>query len=630
MPHIMPIKDLRNTNEISDICHMSDEPVFITKNGQGDLAVMSMECYEEMDRQLKIARADAIKSKDALASYMDSKKQPRTYDDTMFIDTFEHQYTWLGGFMRNVRRYANAPAMKDPATGRSWNYNELNGEANMLAHALRDDKVGKNDVVMTTLMNCPEFAFTYIGPRKIGAILNPANFKLSPGEMASLIDHNRPKVFIYSADVKDAAAKAVKMAKFPPLRAIMADNLQNVPLPEGHIAYEDYVKDRSTEDPVMDFTPHIYDEVLRLCTSGTTALPKNVPLNDINDVLSAHDVIMHYPLSPKDVCMNMTPWFHRGGCHCGGPGPSFYVGASVIVCRNFVPTQALRWVEEYGVTFLMGAPASLEMLARAQMKHPVDLSGLKGLVTMGAPFEKAACMKYLEVLTPNIFNGYGTTETFWNSFLRPFDLPENAGSAGGSCVDDEVRIVKVYEDHKAEPDEVIPTDGETAGEIIIWSPAKGTYSYYNNPEEEEKKFYKGWMYTGDLGTWDEKLYVSVCGRKDDMIVVAAENVYPTQVEEVLNSCPLVGDCMVTAVPDKVRGQAIAAYIIPKEGEEVTAKDLARFCADSRMLSEYKCPRWYKFVDSLPMTATGKKQHYVLKQMAAEDMEAGRLTKAMTI
>lgn len=629
MPQIMPIKDLRNTNEISDLCHSSDEPVFITKNGQGDLAVMSMETYEKLNKDLAVAKSDAAKSKDALASYMDSKKQPRTYDDTMFINTFEHQYTWLNGFLRNVRRYADNPAMKDPATDRTWTYKELNQEANKLAHALKDDGVGKNDVVMTCLMNCPEFAFTYVGPRKIGAILNPANFKLSPGEMAAIMDHNRPKVFIYSADVRDAAEKAVQMAKYPPKRAIMADNIGKKDLPKGHISYEDYVSERSVEDPVMDFTPHIYDEVLRLCTSGTTSLPKNVPLNDINDVLSAHDVIMHYPLSPKDVCMNMTPWFHRGGCHCGGPGPSFYVGCCVIVCRNFVPTQCLRWVEEYGVTFLMGAPASLEMLSRAQMKHPADLSRLKGLVTMGAPLEKEACKRYLEVLTPNVFNGYGTTETFWNSFLRPFDLPENAGSVGGSCVDDEVRVVKLYEDHKAEPDDLVETDGQTVGEVIIWCPAKTTYSYYNNPQEEENKFYKGWMYTGDLGTWDEKLYVTINGRKDDMIVVAAENVYPAQVEEVLNSCELVDDCMVTAVPDRVRGQSIAAYVIPKD-DTVTVKELAKYCADSRMLSEYKCPRWYRFVDSLPMTATGKKKHYVLKQMAAEDMEKGLLSKAMTI
>lgn len=549
----------------------------------------------------------------------------RTYNDQMFIDTFEHQYTWLNGFMRNVARYADRPAILDPATGRSWNYEELNKETNRLAHALRGDGVGKNDVVMTALTNSPEFAFTYVGPRKVGGILCSANFNLAAGEMALLIDHNRPKVFIYSATVKDMAEQAVKMAKFPPVKAVMADNLKGETVPEGHVSYEDYVAGQCEENPEIDFVPHIYDEVLRLCTSGTTALPKSAPLNDINDVLSAHDVIMHYPMNCFDVTMNMTPWFHRGGCHCGGPGPSFYVGACVIVCRAFNPKLSLDWVEKYGVTFLMGAPASLEMLARNQEKHAYDLSKLKGLVTMGAPFEKQACIRYLDILTPNIFNGYGTTETFWNSFLRPYDLPEYAGTVGGSCIDDDVRVVKVYDDRKAEPDDLVEMDNETVGEIIIWSPAKGTYSYYNNPEEEEKKFYKGWMYTGDLGIWGKNRYVTVNGRKDDMIVSSAENIYPTQIEEVLSGCEKVSDSIVTAVPDKLRGQAVVAYVVAKD-PTLTVDELAEFCHNSPMLSKYKRPRYYRIVEELPRTATGKKIHYMAKQQAEQDLKDGLLVR----
>lgn len=549
----------------------------------------------------------------------------RTYNDKMFIETFEHQYTWLNGFMRNVARYGERPAVIDPATKRQWNYLQLNQEANHLAHALRKSGVKKDDVVMTALTNSPEFAISYVGPRKIGAILCPANFNLAAGEMALLIDHNRPKVFIYSSQVRDMAVKALQMAKNKPVCAVMADNITNIEVPEGHMSYEAYTDAMPDTNPEMDFVPHIYDEVLRLCTSGTTALPKSAPLNDINDVLSAHDVIMHYPMNCHDVTMNMTPWFHRGGCHCGGPGPSFYVGASVVVSRAFNPKLNLQWVEKYGVTFLMGAPASLEMLARNQEKNPVDISSLRGLVTMGAPFEKSACMRYLEILTPNIFNGYGTTETFWNSFLRPYDLPEYAGTVGGSCIDDDVRVVKVYDDHKAEPDELVEMDNETVGEIIIWSPAKSTYSYYNNDEEAEKKFYKGWMYTGDLGIWGKNRYITVNGRKDDMIVSSAENIYPTQVEEVLNEFEKVSDSIVTSVPDALRGQAVVAYVVPKD-ESLTVAELVDFCKKSPMLSTYKRPRYYRIVDELPRTATGKKMHYVMKQQAVKDLEAGLLSR----
>ncbi|MDO4486469.1 MAG: AMP-binding protein [Bacillota bacterium] len=549
----------------------------------------------------------------------------RTYNDKMFVETFEREYTWLNGFMRNVRRYGGKDALLDPLTDRKWSYRELNIEANKLAHALRADGVGKNDVVMSVLVNCPEFCFSYIGPRKIGGIINLANFKLSSGELSLLINHNQPKVIIYAAEVSEMVVEAVGMAEHKPVSVVMADNLDNAQLPEGHIAYDDYVAGQPEDDPEMDFVPHIYDEVVRMCTSGTSALPKSVPLNDINEVLSAHDAIMHYPLNCKDVCMNMTPLFHRGGSHSGGTCPTFFVGAALVLMRSFSPRTTLQYLEKYGITFLTGSPASLEMLARIQEKTPFDLSKLKGLVTMGAPLEKAACKRFLEILTPNILNGYGTTETFWNSFLRPYDLPDYAGTVGGSCIDDEVRVVKVYDDRKAEPDDVVATDNETVGEIIISTPGKTTYSYYNNEAEEKNKYYKGWMYTGDLGYWDENLYVTVNGRKDDMIVCSAENIYPTQIEEVLNEHEKVSDSIVTSVPDKVRGQVVVAYVVPKD-ESLTIEELAHYCNEHPMLSTYKRPRWYRIVDSLPHTATGKKMHYVMKQQAAEDLAAGLLKR----
>ena len=549
----------------------------------------------------------------------------RTYDDAMFRDTFEHEYTWLNGFLRNVARYGDRLALTDPLTDRRWTYQELEAATNQLANALANDGVGKNDVITTALMTTPEFAFTYIGPRKIGAILNPANFNLAPGEFALLIDHNKPKVVIYSSQVRDMVIRALEMVHHQPTRVVMADNLDGVDLPEGHILYDDYVEEQSVLRPEMKVRPHIYDEVLRLGTSGTTSLPKSVPLNDINDVLTAHDVIMQYPMNCHDVTMNMTPWFHRGGCHCGGPGPAFYVGACVVVFRKFSPRTALEWTERYGVTFLMGAPATLEMLARTQSNNPVDLSRLKGLVTMGAPFEKEACMKYLATLTPNIFNGYGTTETFWNSFLRPYDLPEFAGSVGGSCIDDEVRLVKVYEDHKAEPDELVAFDNGEVGEVIIWSPAKCTYSYFENPEDTELKFYKGWMYTGDVGVWRENRYITIYGRKDDMVITSAENIYPSQVEEIMNGFDEVNDCMVCGIPDETRGQVMVAYVIPSD-DSVTIEDVAKRCKESPMLSAYKRPRYYRLVDSLPHTATGKKMHYLIRERAEGDKDSGLLRR----
>ena len=397
-------------------------------------------------------------------------------------------------------------------------------------------------------------------------------------------------------------------------------------LPEGHIRFSDFVRDYPDTEPVTDFVPYIYDEMMRLYTSGTTGKPKGVPLYNANEVLTCHDVMMHFPMNSTDATMNTTPWFHRGGIHSGGPAPTFFAGGKVVIMRSFQPQLALKNVQKYGVTFLIGAPSIMKMLVRQQEKFGADLSSLKGIVTMGAPFERTDCIRVQEVLTPNIFNGYGTTETFWNTFLRPYELPEMAGTAGRACTDDDVRVVKAYEDKFADPDDMVAMDEMEIGEVIIRTP-KSSYCYYNNDEEEKKKFHGGWMYTGDLATWDRNQFVTIASRKDDMIISSGENIYPTIVEEALNLHPKVHQTAVTGVPDKIRGEAVVAYVVP-EDDDLTVSDMVEFCLQSDHLSVYKRPRYYRFVNELPMTATGKLQHYLVKEMALSDMEAGRLKLAM--
>lgn len=533
-----------------------------------------------------------------------------TYDVSMFRETFETQYTYLNGFLRNVARFGDAPALHDPQSGRRWTYRQLNAQVNRLAHAMRQDGVGKNDVVMFALLNSPEFIFCYLAAHKVGAIACPVNYRQGAGEIALVIDDSRPKVFVYDAQFGTLSQDALALAEHKPDRVLVAGG-------QGDTSFDCYMDGQPETDPPIDFHPHIYDETTRLYTSGTTNRPKGVPINNINEVLSAHDVIMHFPLTPTDRTMNMTPWFHRGGIHSGGPCPTLYVGGEVVILRDFHPRTCLEYAERYGVTFLIGVPTILAMLARAQERTPVDLSALRGIVTMGAPFEKAACEKYMKLLTPNIFNGYGTTETFWNTFLRPYDLPEMSGSAGRACTDDDVRVVAVHPDGShAEPEEVVPHDNETPGEIIIRSPAKSAFCYYNNPEMTAQKFYKGWLYTGDMGTWDKNEFITICGRKDDMIVSAGENIYPTQIEAVLNEHPKVAESAVIGIPDRLRGEVVAAYIVPSD-DSLTVEEIKAYCVQSPMLSSYKWPRSYTLVKELPHTATGKLMHYKLRQQVLE-------------
>ena len=292
--------------------------------------------------------------------------------------------------------------------------------------------------------------------------------------------------------------------------------------------------------------------------------------------------------------------------------------------RTFNPKVCIDYIEKHKITFLTGVPSVLTLLATRQEKHPKRLESLKGIITMGSPLEKEACIRFQNILTPNIFNGYGTTESFWNTFLRPFDLPEMSGTAGRSCTDDEVRIVRVYDDKKAEPDDTVPTDNATEGEVIIKCPAKSTYCYANNEQATKDKFYKGWMYTGDIGTWDDRQFITIAGRKDDMIISKGENIYPARIEEVLNCHPKVSECIVTGVSDSTRGES-AAYVIPSD-ESLTVQELIDYCAQSPNLSKYQAPRYYRFVSELPHTATGKKQHYIIKKQAEEDLKNGLLLR----
>lgn len=336
--------------------------------------------------------------------------------------------------------------------------------------------------------------------------------------------------------------------------------------------------------------------------------------------------MIHFPFSSEDKSMNTTPWFHRGGLHSGGLTPTFYAGGCVTIMRKFDAALTLKYVEDYKLSFIIGVPAVLERLTEAQERNGRDLSTLHGIVTMGSPLERAACMRYQRVLTPRIFNGYGTTETFWNTFLRPNDLPEMAGTAGRACTDDDVRVVKVFEDRRAEPHEIVAKDNCEVGEVIIRSHAKSAYFYYNNEGETERKFHNGYLYTNDLGTWDENHFITIAGRKDDMIISQGENIYPTQIEEVLNSHPKVADSIVTAVPDKAHGEIVTAYIV-KADESLTVDELEEFCKNSPMISNYKRPRYYRFTATIPTNVTGKKLHYKIKEMAKNDLINGLLIRA---
>jgi acyl-CoA synthetase (AMP-forming)/AMP-acid ligase II len=541
------------------------------------------------------------------------------YDATAFREVFEQHFTYIAGVRRNSHRFAARPALHDPDSGRRWTYAELWADAGRVAAGLAGAGVRAGDVVVFQLYNGPEFALLWLAAQRLGAIASPINFRLSPGETAYVLDDSRPRAFVHDAGLGEMVRDALARAEHrPELLVVVGETAA----PEG-IAFDELLAS-GAQPPEPPAGATIYDESTRLYTSGTTGMPKGVSLNALVEVLSAHDVIMHFPLSPEDRTMNMTPWFHRGGLYSGGPNPVFYVGAEAVALRQFDPATVLDRVQEHGLTFLIGAPTNLALLSAEQQARPRDLSSLHGIVTMGAPLDRASCLRYQELLTARIFNGYGTTEAFWNTFLRPADLPDHAGSAGRACTDDDVAVVRVYEDRVADPADHVATDGSEVGEVIVRS-VKSGYAYVGQPDEQAARFRDGWLYIGDLATWDADEYVSIVGRKDDMIISGGENIHPTQVESVLNEHPAIADSAVVGVPDERWGELVVAYVV-RTDPGLDAAACEAHCVGHPMLAGFKRPRAYRFVDALPVTATGKKVHYQVREQARREAAAGVLER----
>ncbi len=323
----------------------------------------------------------------------------------------------------------------------------------------------------------------------------------------------------------------------------------------------------------------------------------------------------------------MTPWFHRGGLYCAGPNPSFYLGSTVVPMRTFDPELTLDWVERYRLTFLIGAPTNLAMLAGAQSANPRDLSSLRGIVTMGgAPLEREAALRYQQVLTPadlqRLRQHRGILEHLSATRRSPPSTPEppdvrasTTTSAWSGSTTTDIWRARTRSSHTMVRKSVRSSSGRRNARPPTTTP----------PQQEKAKYNGSWLHIGDLATWDADEFVTIVGRKDDMLLSGGENVHPVQVEEALNGHPGVVDSLVVGVPDEQwGGSLVVAYVVPADGGGgPDAGGPRRYCRSHPMLSSFKRPRAYRIVESLPpVSATGKKLHYKATESAAREMADG--------
>ncbi len=540
---------------------------------------------------------------------------------------FEREYDSLTAFERNARRFGNKVAVSDPVRDKMLTYAELNEAANKLANALRADGLKKGDVLAVVMYNSIEFVIAYLASEKVGSIFNPLNYNWSQDEIAYAFEDSRPSIAIYDADVVDLVTKSVGRAKaentYVPPKTIVVGAVKENPLES--VDFDAYYADASAEQLERGEAVSIFDEIVRLYTSGTTGRSKGVPLSRLNELMSVHEVAMRYPIFSDDVTINTTPWFHRGGFH-GGMTPTLHLGGEIVILKQFNATTCLKNIQKRRVTILLGVPSAAVMVAKKQERIQAEIDSVRLLVMMGSDLERNTYF-YLHEMFPKVgfINSYGTTESFLNTFLDSKDLPEKAGTAGRASIDDDTILVEPVEDGWGDPKNLTPKDGKTLGEVIVRCCNKTTGGYYNKPEISAKKFHNGYLYTGDLAVWDENEYISIVGRKDDMMISAGENIYPQPIEEAICKNEKVSDCIVVPISEMTRGQALCAYIV-RSDDSLTVRELLQFCSESTALSAFTTPRYYRFVDELPYTPTGKKQRYIVRAQAPKDFEEGLLAR----
>jgi len=527
---------------------------------------------------------------------------------------------YLEQYLGTFENFAEKKALTCLATGKTFTYGELDRVTNQLSHQFRRDGFKKGDVVMVCLYNTFYLPVAMLGAWKNLQIFSPINFRLSPGEIKVHLEDSEPKVFIYDSDLDETIEKALQLSTYKP-EIILSTQKSSI---KSAIAFDDYIEKASGDDPdVMNRIKEIdflHDEIERLYTSGTTGLPKGVKFSSHSLLNIAIKTAYNNNYTSKDRLMNLTPWFHQGGL-CTAVQPGFLVGGHVFGLKKFDPDEALDYVERHRITFLAGAPATFNAMAVAQKKRKRDLSSLRLIHSMGSPASSREFLLWQDIFTKHVVNSYGTTETASTLCLRSdiHPIEEKAGSAGRPFIFVQVRVIKLDEENrKAEPTELVEKNGREIGQIITKTPGM-FFGYHKRPEEEEKKLYKGWFYTGDTANWDEDGFITVQGRTDDMFVSGGENIFPQPIEEVLERHPKVKESLVIGMIDEKWGRVTAAYIVPNHSLPTT-EELDQHCLEAPDLANYKRPRYYQFVDELPYTPTGKKLRYKMREQADRERE----------
>lgn len=468
-------------------------------------------------------------------------------------------------------------AIKDGDSGKEVSYSELFSEANRVARVLSEKyKIGKGDRVAVLAMNELEYVFVFFAVQRLGAILVPVNFRLTPREVNHIISDSKPKLVLF----QEAFKSVIENLTFKDYQTALFQG------PGSFI--EETIRASSSEVP---FIAVENDPAMILYTSGTTGAPKGAVISHSMIFWNSINTGLRLNVSQSDCTVIFLPFFHTSGWNVLTT-PFMHRGAKVVFLKKFDSEQILSLSEKENATILFGVPTTMEIMSRSPNFEKYNLSKIRYAIVGGEPMPVELIKTWHKKGIP-IRQGFGMTEFGPSVFsLNEEDALRKIGSIG---------FPNFYCDAKIVNSEGAEVGANEIGELILRGPVC-MMGYWNNPKATAETIKEDWLYTGDLASKDEEGFFYIVGRKKDMFISGGENVYPPELEQVIRSAPGVVEVAVIGVPDSKWGEVGKAFVVVDQSS-VTAEVLHNHCAQN--LAKYKIPKHFVFMDALPKGDSGK-------------------------
>lgn len=473
------------------------------------------------------------------------------------------------------------------AADRSLTHRELDAAADRVAAALVADGVDRGDVVSAYLPNCIDYVIVVLAVARAGAVFSPINPKYKKREVRDLLARSRPRVAFTIRDKAQVILDAAEEARVEAPRLVLCE-LDGAD-PGAHRDIDTLAAPEGTA------LPHVgsEDNFSLMFTSGTTGTPKGALATHKARMVWVLNAAILYGLSSEDVYLGVMPQVHSAGLTF--TLMHLYVGGTVEILRDFDAAEYLRTVEERRVTSSLAVPTIIATVLEeiASGGRDYDLASLRRLLSCGAPLGPAQKQAAIEKITPYLYDYYGSTESNSMTVLLPGEQLTKGASVGRPFWNCGIRVTD-------EDGRTLPAD--EVGEIWCRNPSIMT-EYLNDSMATAAVFRDGWYRTGDLGCLDEDGYLYLVGREKDVIISGGVNIYPREIEQVLEEHPDVFEAAVTGVADPRWGEAVAAYVVMRGDRHLTLGEVQEHV--KAHLADYKKPRHMMILPALPKNAGGK-------------------------